>query len=283
VSLQYYWGWDVAMLSGSTLTVIVTDSSGLLGANRTFTVSITSGTFAHIDLSSVTGTGTYTAFAAALEAALEAGSALGSVPRTYTVTWSSTTGYTIAVDSGATLTLDLTGSVAQLLMRTILGMAGDRTGALSYSSTRRPYYLLVPATQCRTAVSDEYEPADVVTEEINDSGLGTSEISRDEDEVWLDWTQTAEDEHGLPTAIFDPGTPVFDRHLTAALRWSYQQAWAHHQTSGDPFAVVEGGVTAGSDVARLRAEGSSWEPNRMGSDYDAWSIAFRTRLLGRLT
>jgi hypothetical protein len=282
VSLQYYWGWDVTMLAGG-LTVIVTDSSGLLGANRTFTVSITSGTFAHIDLSSVMGAGEYLAFAAALEAALEAGSALGSVPRTYTVTWSSTTGYTIAVNSGATLTLDLTGSVAQSFMRVVLGMSGDRTGALSYSSTRRPYYLIVPATQCRTAVSDEYEPADVVTEELNDSGAGTSEIAREEDEVWLDWTQTAEDAHGLPTAIFDPGTPIFERQITTALRWSYQHAWAHHQNSGDPFAVIEGGVTAGSDVARLRADGASWEPNRMGSDYDAWSIPFKTRLLGRLS
>jgi hypothetical protein len=282
MSLLYYFGFDVAMLSGG-LTVIVTDSSGLLGANRTFTVSITSGTFAHIALSSVMGTGEYTAFAAALEAALEAGSALGSVPRTYTVSWSSTTGYTIAVNSGATLTLDLTGSEAQIRMRLLLGMAGDRTGSTSYSSTRRPWYLIIPATQCRTAMSDEYEPPDVVSEETNDSGAGTSEISREEDEVWLDWAQTAEDPNDLPSGAFDPGTPVFERQITTALRWSYQHAWAHHQDSGDPFAVVEGGVVAGSDVARLRAEGSSWEPNRMGSDYDAFSIQFKTRLLGRLS
>jgi hypothetical protein len=282
MSLLYYFGFDVAMFFGG-LTVIVTDSSGAAGANRTFTVAITSGTFAHIDLSSVMGTGEYLAFAAALEAALEAGSALGATPRTYTVTWSSTTGYTIAVNSGATLTLDLSGSTEQVRMRLVLGMAGDRTGALSYTSTRRPYYLIVPATQCRTAMSDEYEPPDVVSEEINDSGFAVSEIARDADEVWLDWTQTAEDVHGLPTAAFDPGTPVFQRQVTTPLRWSYQQAWTHHQDSGDPFAVVEGGVVAGSDVARLRAEGSSWEPTRMSADYDAWSIMFRTRLLGRLS
>lgn len=274
MSLRYYFGFDAERFSGG-FSVIVTDQSGAAGADRTFTVAITVGTFAHITLAAVMD-GDYTAFAAALEAALEAGSALGATPRTYTVSWSSSTGYTVAVNSG-TLVLDLTGTDAQTRMGEILGM-GDRSGASSYASQVRPYYLILPATQCRSAMSDEYEPPDVVTEEINDSGGGTSEISRETDEVWLDWTQSAEDENDLPASAFAVGSAVFARNATAAIPWSYQSAWTHHQRGNDPIVAID----ATSDVFRLRAEGASWEPSRMGSDYDAWSIVFRTRLLGRL-
>lgn len=280
MALYYEWGWDVAQIDDG-FSVIVTDSSGAAGADRTFTVSFASGTYCHTSLAAVGATSTYTAFAAAFETALEAGSAGGATPRGYTVSWSRTTGYTVAVNAGTKLTLDLTGTTAQTQMAQLLGMTGDRTGALTYSSQVRPYYFIVPTIQGLSSVSDEYEPDGIVEESISDDGTAHA-IARDTSEVYFDWVQMAEPD--APEAGFtfdDPWTAPFERQISSAAPWSYQHAFRHARAGKQPFLVTNG--VDEELVHELRADGSSFRPQRgAGTDIAIWNIPFRTRLLGRL-
>lgn len=284
MALYYEWGFDVAQIA-SGFSVDVTDSSGAAGADRTFAVSFTTGTYCHTTLAGVTATSTYTAFAAALETALEAGSALGATPRGYAVTWSRSTGYTIALTSefsggpGTKLTLDFTTSDAKTNLRRVLGMTGDRTGALTYSSTVRPYYFLIPSIQGRSSV-DEREPDGLSEDSISDDG-SADQISCDTAEVHLDWVQMAEpDAPDVGFLFADAWSPPYERHATSAAPWSYMHAFRHARAGKQPFLVADGSQNL---VCELRADGTSFKPQRsQGPDVEIWNIAFRTRLLGRL-
>lgn len=240
---------------------------------ETIDVRLDAGTFVHVTPPSEVD---HEVFAAALANAVNA---TPGVHGTHAVTFDPTSGYELTLDEQFALKFSTVATPAEgTRMREILGLSGDveADGSFTVASDVRPHYFIVPATQGRTSVSDEYEPDDVVSEDVTDGGE-TDQISREVDEVWLDWTQTGEDPLDLAGAC-DPGTPVYERHETAAIPWSYQRAWTHHQRGFDPIIVTEGSeVTA----HRLRAEGASFKPERMAADYDMWSIAFRTRLLGR--
>lgn len=260
--VAYTWSFDIATIeSGFTMTG--TDDGGA------FSVSMTTGTYNHYDISSiVTG---YTEFADALETALNAASASG----TYTVSFSLTTGYTIAY-SGALLSLDLTGSTGQTNMAKVLGFSGDRSGATTYASQVRPYYFILPAMPGRSDMSDQYEPDEVVFESTADDGT-RRQIAVDTAEIFSDWMQMAEIETA-PTA-FAAGTPPFTRQATSAVPWTYQHAWRHARTGYHPFFVGDTGV--GNAVHILRAEGGAFKPVRMASkDFGLWNIPFLTALLG---
>lgn len=241
---------------------------------ETIDVRLDAGTFVHITPPSEVE---HSVFATGLAAAING---TAGVHGTHTVAFDPASGYELGLDEQFALEFSTVATPAEgTRMREILGLSGDveADGSFVVASDVRPHYFIVPATQGRTGVSDEYEPDDVVSEDVTDGGE-TDEISRDVDEVWLDWDQTGEDPLDLGEA-FDPATPVYEKHETAAIPWSYQRAWTHHQRGFDPIIVTEGSeVTA----HRLRAEGASFKPERMASDYDMWSIAFRTRLLGRV-
>lgn len=280
MALHYFFGVDSALIDGG-FSVIVTDSSGAAGADRTFTVSITTDKWAHVSFSSVV-TG-YGSLAAVLEAALEAGSALGATPRTYTVSFSTATGYTIAVDAGTKLTLDFTGTTAQTSLMHAVGMTGDRTGALTYSSQVRPYYWLIPTIQGRSNYSDEMEPMDVADESSADDGTAY-QVVKETIETQVAWTQMAEPEGDPAGFTFDdPWAPVFARLATSGAPWSYQDAFRHARTGKLPFMVQEDAMSPAFAVYEMRADGVSFRPERFsGPDFAIWSIPFRTRLLGSL-
>lgn len=261
MTLVYEFAWQLA----TAHTLRITDPGG--------TVDITPplGLYAHTELTERERT--YDDLAGELEA-LIAASALAD---TYTVSWSRATGYTIA-STNALFQLDLTGAAARLAMGRLLGLSGVLSGASSYTSTARPDFVLVPAQQARKR-PDEYQPDDIVTEAVTDAGT-TSQISRYTSETWADWDQPGEDPRDLPATPFGPGAPVFRRHETALLPFSYQRAWAHHKAGFHPFLVVDG---ASQTVHRMRAEGAAFRPLRMSSeDWDLWTMTFATRQIARL-
>lgn len=269
MALHYHWGWDITLVG--SMSVRVVDSGGA------FTVTLSSGTYCHTDISSVESG--YTDFATALQTAIDA-----AATDTFTVSFSTSNGYTIANDSNNTTTLDFTTpGAAGTLMRQALGFSGNQTGTDDYSSNVRPHYWIIPAIQGRSNMSDEYEPDGVTMESSDDSG-GTVQLSRDTSEVWSDWTQAAEIEDP-PAAWEDAGTMPYKRQEDAGtsaddVSWSYQRAWEHHRLGDHPFLCIDGSEQA---VHRLRADGSAFHPVRFASgDYGLWSIPFRTRLLGRL-
>ena len=268
MSLLYYYAWDFARVG--THQVKVTDSA-------TFEVSITSGTYAHITLVSVDTS--CTDFAAALQSALNTGTA-GA--RTYAVSWSSTTGYTITATGGNfSLSFTTTTSAdAGTRMRHLLGMSGNRSGAATYSSQVRPYYFVIPAIAGRSDVSDDYEPDGIVQEAIADDGTAY-DIAVSTAEKRIDWMQVGDqDSPGTAYTAFGLGTPVHKRFITNPIPWTWEHSWEHHRTGFDPILVVDGSEQV---VVKLRAEGASFHPKRMGgADYDLWSVSFKTRLIGRL-
>ena len=266
MAVRYEFAFDLATFSDG-FAMTGTDDGGA------FSVSMTSGTYAHATITSVVSG--YTAFSAALKTALDAASASG----TYTVTYAATTGYTIAY-SGALCTLDLTGTTAQTNMARLLGFSGDRSGATSYASQVRPYYLILPSMPGRSEMTDEYEPDGIVFESQSDDGT-RYQMAVDTSEVLSDWTQMAET-NSAPDSAFADGTFVFERSVNSAAPWSYQHAWEHARKGKHPFLCVDSG-TSESAVHLLRAEGGSFRPQRMASkDYSLWNIPFKTALLGRL-
>lgn len=254
MALRYEFFFDIAMIG--TLAYKLTDAE-VSGSERTFT----------------TGSYCHTTFAAALETSLET----GHVTTGYTVTWNGATGYTIAYSSTpCTIAFSTVTTAAQgTRLRQTLGMSGDRSGGTTYSSQVRPYYLIVPAIQGRSQVSDEHEPEGLMFEAVSDDGVAY-QISKDTSEILYDWIQVAETETA-PSTFSDPGTPPFTRLASAAVPWVYQDAWAHMRLGDHPFYVVDGSVTS---KHQIRADGASFRPQRfMGPDLPYWTIPFRTRLL----
>lgn len=269
MSLRYEWAFDVSLIS-SGLSVIVTDSGG------PFTVSFTSGTYAHTSINSVVSG--YTSFADAFEAALNAGSLSTAVYSVaYAFDLNTAIGYTIECDENAAF--DFTGTDAQVNMRRILGFATDSASSTLHESTVRPYYILAPSIQGRSNMSDEVEPDDISEEESADDGT-VYQTSKETSEIVCEWTQMAEPTSIPGATVLSPWAPPFERQATSLIPWSYQHAFRHARTGMLPFLVVDG---SDSEVHQLRADGTSFRPTRFASpDYGLWSIRFRTRLLGRL-
>lgn len=257
MALRYEWGWDAAL---TPFTISATDDGG------SFSVAVTTGTYAHTVMTDLG----YLALAAYLQTAINTASSSG----TYTVTYNGTSGYTIAY-SGSVLTLTFTGSTAITNAAKILGFSGTKSGSTSYSSDVRPYYVIIPAIQARSKVSDEYEPPNIVSEASADDGT-VFQVAKDTSEIYLDWTQTAETQVA-PTVHTTEGTPMHSRYATSEVPWTYQHAWAHMRGGQQPFACIESSTT----LHEMRAEGLSFAPMRFAAeDYPLWSIAFKTRLIG---
>lgn len=275
MSLRYEWAWDVSVIGPLTI-------GGLDDDGGSHTVTITSGTYAHTALTgaldvegnAVARYAGYTSFAAALASAMNSAS---SGSGTYTVTYSGATGYTISYSGGA---FDINFGIGGGLMKAVLGFVDDRDSASSYSSDVRPHFLIIPAIEARSQMSDEYEPDGIVAEAEADDGTPFG-VARESVAVWSDWTQAAETETA-PSSPFAEGTPVFRRHATPAVPWTYQDAWRHARDGDHPFLAVDSG-TGESAVHQFRAEGASFRPVRFaGEDQPYWSVPFRTRLIGRL-
>lgn len=276
MSLRYEWSFDLASIGPVSLT-LDDDGGG-------YDVTLTSGTYAHtaltgaldVDGNAVARYAGYLSFASALESALNT---VSSAAGTYTVTYDGSSGYTISHSAGAFyLSFGLSGPGA--LMRQVLGFAGDRSASTSHSSDVRPHFVIIPAIEARSQMSDEYEPDGIVAEAEADDGTPFG-VARESAAVWSDWTQAAETETA-PSSPFAEGTPVFRRHATPAVPWTYQDAWRHAREGDHPFLAVDSG-TGESAVHQFRAEGASFRPVRFaGEDQPYWSVPFRTRLIGRL-
>lgn len=267
MALRYEWCWDIDLIGN--VAAKVTDDGG------SFEVQITTGAFGHTDISGVDSD--FTDFASELETALNDGT---SSADTYTVTWNGTTGYEIAYGGeGFALAFSTVTTAAEgTRMAQILGFSGDASSATSQTSDVRPYYVIIPAIQGRSMMSDEYEPDSIMYESTADDG-SVRQVSRETSEIWSDWTQTAETT-AAPSSFSAAGTYVFERQATSAIPWTYQHAWEHQRTGDTPLLVLDGTEQA---VHQIRAEGASFKPTRFaGQDLPYWQIPFRTRLLGRL-
>jgi hypothetical protein len=229
------------------------------------TATVASGTYAFADLASVMGTGNYTAFATALVTAFNAAAA-----GTYTISWSTST-YQWTIYRNTAFTLTFSGASA-LRLRAALGFSGNPSGAGTvgspYVSDVRPYYVVVPATDACTNVTDVYEPDDIVDEAVSDGGTPYG-VARQTNELREDWT------HG-----FESYAATFTSAAAAAVPWTWQH-FVRHVRGQHPFVKYETGLT--TTVHKMRADGASFKPQRVTVDDNTyWNMRLLTRRIGTL-
>ena len=252
MATYYLAGWDTAAIG--TFSVVI---GGTVGSG---TATVTASTYSHTDLSSVTGTGTYTAFATAVQAALNA------VVAGWTVSYSTST-YAYTISHATAFTLTWTGTGGTNLQRA-LGFTATVGSTTSATSTVRPYYVIVPAISARSQVSDVYEPDDIVKEAVSDGGTSFA-IAKATTETLSDWEQQMES-----------ASATLARSAVAAVPWTWE-AFFKHCRGAYPFRLVDGST---STVHTLREKGAAFTGTtrrRVAVDYDdLWIIMLMTRDLG---
>jgi hypothetical protein len=252
MATYYLAGWDTAAIG--TFSVVI---GGTVGSG---TATVTASTYSHTDLSSVTGTNTYTAFATAVQTALNA------VVAGWTVSYSTST-YAYTISHATAFTLTWTGTGGTNLQRA-LGFTATVGSTTSATSTVRPYYVIVPAISARSQVSDVYEPDDIVKEAVSDGGSSFA-ISKDTTETFSDWEQQMES-----------ASATLARSAVAAVPWTWE-AFFKHLRGAYPFRLVDGST---STVHKLREKGAAFTGTtrrRVAVDYDdLWIIMLMTRDLG---
>lgn len=245
-------GWNVAKLGTFTLSV-----TGNLG---TQSVSITTGTYCHTDLTIVLGTGSYDDFAGALKAALDAS---GAASGAFTVTWSGSA-MTYTISNAANFTLTFPNTAAGNRMADALGFTRNSTtsSATTTSSTRRPYYVINGAMGGRSGWTRVYEGDDIVSQAEAEDG-STYAVARSAAPLYDDWT--------VP---FETLAATFDSEATTAVPWTWEAFFAHSRGI-EPFGVFD---DAGNSVHVLRgARGARFKPSRASEDWDGrWSVDLLT-------
>lgn len=251
-------GWNVAKLGTHTLSV-----TGNLG---TASVSITTGTYCHTDLTSVLGAGSYDDFAGALATVLDA-SATSST--SYVVTWNtSTLVYTIATVAGCSLTFPNTDAGNR--MADALGFTRNSTTSTltTQTGTRRPFYVIDGDMGGRSGWTRVHEGDDIVSQAEAEDG-STYAVARTVAPLYDDWT--------VP---FETLEATFEASATTAVPWTWEHFFK--QSRGiEPFAVFD---DAGDSVHVLRGpRGARFKPARASEDWDGrWNIDILTINRGAL-
>mgnify|MGYP000411933091 CR=1 FL=1 len=141
MNLDLYAGFDLARIG--TVSITLTDAGG-----GPIVVSLATGRFAHIDLSSVMGAGEYDQFDDAFEAAINAAP---TIENDYSLSFNTTTlAYTLSKAAG-TFTLAAPTGVG----RNVLGLSAGGAGLTTISSNLRPYYVIRSA-HGKTEATDLY-------------------------------------------------------------------------------------------------------------------------------
>jgi hypothetical protein len=161
-----------------------------------------------------------------------------------------------------------------LSLRAALGFTATLSGANSYTSTVRPYYVTVPIISGRSLRSpDVFEPDDLVEESsadddttfgiVKERGAAATQI------MHADWSQMMESQEA-----------TFIRSAVAAAPWTWEHFFKHCRAT-HPFTVTDGATTT---CHTLRAEGASFSQRvveRIAADYAGlWKLNFKTRDYG---
>lgn len=229
------------------------------------TASITSGTYCHVDLQTVTGAGFYDDIAGRIKTAMDAVAGGGE---TFTVSFSTTTLlFTITRSTGTAWTITATtNTLAQrILGLNSLPLASNGSGVLTTQVA--PWYIMTGAMGAVSNPTGDYEPSEIAQDAEADDGTAFG-IARDEAPIWSDFN-----------IQFEPKAAVYQRHAAAASSWTWQQFFKHVRNT-EPYLIID---DVESTVHLNRAGGASWKPlfasKNLAKDYH---FKFDTRVLGRL-
>lgn len=230
-------------------------------------ISISTGEYFHkADATSATGPhpGTVSGYSDLPTAILANWNALPS-SGTPAVSFDRATGaYTLSATGLSTLEFTL-----NTLAQQVLGFSsGTLTGALSYTSTRTPYYWIDTALGCRSQDTRPYEGGDDVASDTFGHDGTPGGLAKDGAPMFWDWTQ--------PLEVY---TAVWKIHATAQTPWTWEHFYQHSRNVY-PFAVYDGTDTW---FHLLRAEGARFKPRLLSEDYYGEAdLRLLTKYLGTL-
>lgn len=197
--------------------------------------------------------------------------------------------YTIARLVGGNFAVTWTGT-AGIVMRDLLGFTADLSGATTYTSTKRPKYLIVSRLAGQSEVHETYEPGGRISYAESDSGQAYS-THPVELPTYRDWVQPFETLDGPTNAEWSASNSVGGAAVrranvasNASVYWTWEDFYKHLRATL-PFALVDKSISpqGNGPLYKLRGEGAHFDPTRITADYDGhWSMPLRTRYVGEL-
>ncbi|MCP5045205.1 MAG: hypothetical protein GY944_29615 [bacterium] len=253
MALRIEAGWNTTIVGAYDF--LMSDSGGSV------TVTLTSGTYCHTDLSSVLGSGQYTDFATQLTTDLNASALAG----TYAVTYnpgSESYSWTCSETFGCSYTTD----AGQRGMNA-LGFNATLSGVLSAYTGVVPYYVIFTDGGAKSLVSDVYEPD------------GMTETASAEDGTFYSVSPSELAEFYDFSVQFEAHAKTHERKAIAGELWTWSHFFAHVR-GHHPFVSIDDNESL---VHALRASGARAKPYREVEQWDtAWRIELATRYLGAL-
>jgi hypothetical protein len=263
--LGYTWKFTLHRATESNVDVEVEDMTA--HASK-YIYHATSG----VDASSVSpavGTpwDTYDSAASATEAAMEAETS-GWSNSNFSVTFNHATGiYTFDKGTGGGA-FDITFAntdTANFFGFTSVGQSGTSI----YTGSCVADYCIVPSISARSQVSREYEPGNISSLAVADSGKIGTGIVRASVPLYYDWQQPFEEQEAVHTA-----------DATSSILFTWQQFWEHCRQEY-PFIVHT--ATSTFDMFMLRETASNWNPEPTSTDdHTRWHIPFECHFMGRI-
>lgn len=250
MSAYFYAGIDTVLL-GEPISIKITEVGGG-GLSKTVALN---GRYFHVhELSSVYAGVDWFSLASELLTALNS----GGLSATYSLAFSQAAAtYTISASGGGVTSfgIDLDNATTEH----VLGMAATVSGALSYTSTARPYYVINGTEACITEWSELREvDDDIQTDLIAWDGSFIEGLSR---------PGAARD--FVFEVPWEPRSAIWADEATAAVPWTWQH-WFPHLRTGVPFIVEVAGLfpTARASMAAVPSKSrSAFRPKLLGGDY----------------
>jgi hypothetical protein len=272
----YSAAWDFAALnvgsiSGTNAAVIAGTISGNLG--------FASGVYAHGNVVGSADGVTIGSFRTAMQTQIAG----------LTVTFSlSTLKYTLSAAGAFSVTW--TGT-AGTVMRDILGFENNLSLFSSYTSTKRPKYLVVARLNGQSQVHETYEPAGRISYAESDNGQSYS-THPVELPTYRDWVQPFETQAGPTDGEWNASGSVGGAAVRRAdvgsatkVTWTWED-FTKHIRATLPFLLVDRATSTKGEgqLYKLRGESAHFDPTRITADYDGhWSIPLSTRQLTATT
>lgn len=197
----------------------------------------------------------------------------------------STLRYTMASASSFSVTWN--GALGTAL-RDILGFDANLSGTTTYSSTKRPKYLICSRVAGQSQVHETYEQSGRIAYAEADDGSAYSTCP-DSIATYRDWVQAFETATGPTDAEYAGsssigGAPmrITDVGSATKIAWSWQD-FVRHVRAAQPFALVDRSTSVKGEgsIYKMRGDGAHFDPTRVTADFDGhWSVPMRCRYIG---
>ena len=181
----------------------------------------------------------------------------------FTVTFTPTTGkYVLSAADTFSITAANTDTA------NFLGFSGSQGLASTHTSSGVAAYCMVPSIDARTNFSREYEPGNISSLAVSDSGRVKKGIVRESVPLYMDWQQA-----------FDPISVIFTAEATGTVFHTWQDFWGHCRQTY-PFIVHT--ASNNFELHMLRKTASNFTPVPVeGDNHEYWHLNFETHFMGR--